>query len=155
MAQGKVLWLDYGIYRVTRTIRIPDGARIVGESYPVIMSSGGWFDDMGAPKPVVQVGGTSGERGRVELSDFLVATQGRQRGAVGVEWNLRTEGDDVSGMWDVHVRIGGARGTQQGVGECLKRPGDATVVEGCVVAFMAMWVTKGAGGLVMENVWLW
>lgn len=155
--QNKLLWLDYGVYRVTRTIRVPAGAKIVGESFPVIMSSGGWFDSATMPRAVVQVG-RQGEKGRgVEMSDLLVATQGRQRGAVGVEWNLRTEGGggEVSGMWDVHVRIGGARGTEQGVGECMKRPGSAVVQSGCVAAFMAMWITKGAGRVVLENVWLW
>lgn len=155
--QNKLLWLDYGVYRVTRTIRIPPGAKIVGESFPVIMSSGGWFDSATVPRAVVQVG-RQGEKGRaVEMSDFLVATQGRQRGAVGIEWNLRTDGGggEVSGMWDVHVRIGGGRGTGQGVGECVKRPGSSVVQGGCVAAFMAMWITKGAGRVVLENVWLW
>jgi glucan 1,3-beta-glucosidase len=58
-------------------------------------------------------------------------------------------------MWDVHVRIGGFTGTQQQIGQCLKTPGNAAVNPNCLVAFMAMHVTKGARGLYMENVWLW
>ncbi|KAL1840887.1 hypothetical protein VTJ49DRAFT_7629 [Mycothermus thermophilus] len=152
VAQGRVLFLDYGLYRVTRTIRIPSGARIVGESFPVILSSGAYFNDMNNPRPVVQVGSQSGQVGRVELSDFIVSTQNAQAGAVCIEWNLASPKGDPSGMWDVHVRIGGFTGTQQQVGECLKEPGNAAVKPGCVVAFMAMHVTRKAAGLYLENV---
>ncbi|KAL2266052.1 hypothetical protein VTJ83DRAFT_5404 [Remersonia thermophila] len=154
-AQKKVLFLDHGVYKVTRTIRIPAGARIVGESFPVIMSAGSWFNDVNNPRPVVQVGTASGQAGRVELSDFIVSTQGAQAGAVCIEWNLASPERDPSGMWDVHVRIGGFQGTRQQVAECKKQPGSAAVKPECVVAFMAMHVTKGAKALYMENVWLW
>ena len=154
VGSNKILFLDHGIYRVTSTIRIPPGARIVGESYPVIMSSGAFFNDMRNPKPVVQVGGTSGQAGYVELSDFIVSTQNAQAGAVCIEWNLATSGTP-SGMWDVHVRIGGFTGTQQQVAQCLKTPNNPAVKADCIVAFMAMHVTRQATGLYMENVWLW
>jgi glucan 1,3-beta-glucosidase len=157
VSQNKILFLDYGLYRVTSTLRIPPGARIVGESYPVILSGGAYFSDKANPKPVVQVGSSSGQQGRVELSDFVVSTQNAQAGAILIEWNLdsTSAGTAPSGMWDVHVRLGGFTGTQQQVGQCVKTPGSSTVKDGCVVAFMAMHVTKGAKGLYMENVWLW
>jgi glucan 1,3-beta-glucosidase len=155
VAQNKILFLDYGLYRVTSTIRIPPGAKIVGESFPVILSSGAFFNDINNPRPVVQVGCTSGQAGQVELSDFIVSTQNVQAGAVCIEWNLASGGGTPSGMWDVHVRIGGFTGTQQQVAQCPKTPGNPTVNPNCLVAFMAMHVTKGASGLYMENVWLW
>ncbi|VBB79880.1 Putative Glycoside Hydrolase Family 55 [Podospora comata] len=155
VAQNKILLLDHGLYRVTSTIVIPPSAKIVGEAYPVILSSGGYFNDMSNPRPVVQVGTTSGQQGYVELSDFIVATQNAQAGAICIEYNLATNGGQPSGMWDVHVRIGGFTGTQQQIGQCLKKPGNGSVDRNCVVAFMAMHVTKGARGLYMENVWLW
>jgi glucan 1,3-beta-glucosidase len=155
VAQNKILFLDYGLYRVTSTIRIPPGAKIVGESFPVILSAGAFFNDVNNPKPVVQVGSTSGQAGQVELSDFIVSTQSVQAGAVCIEWNLASGGGTPSGMWDVHVRIGGFTGTQQQVAQCPKTPGNAAVNPNCLVAFMAMHVTKKASGLYMENVWLW
>jgi len=155
VSQGKILFLDYGLYRVTDTIRIPPSAKIVGESFPVILSAGPNFNDINNPRPVVQVGAFSGQQGQVELSDFIVSTQNRQAGAVCIEWNLASPAGAPSGMWDVHVRIGGFTGTQQQIGECLKTPGNPTVREGCVVAYMAMHVTKKAKGLYMENCWLW
>lgn len=155
VAQNKVLFLDYGLYRVTRTIRIPPGARIVGESYPVILSAGAFFADSANPQPVVQVGAVTGQAGRVELSDFIVSTQNAQAGAVCIEWNLASTTGEPSGMWDVHVRVAGFTGTQQQVGQCVKTPGNAAVRPGCLVAFMSMHITKQASGLYMENVWLW
>ncbi|KAL2175005.1 glycoside hydrolase family 55 protein [Thermothelomyces heterothallicus CBS 202.75] len=154
VSQNKILFLDYGIYRVTSTISIPPGAKIVGETYPVIMSSGAFFNDINNPKPVVQVG-KSGQQGQVELTDFIVSTQGRQAGAICIEWNLASDAGNPSGMWDVHVRIGGFTGTQQQVAQCPKTPGNPAVNDNCLVAYMGMHVTKGASGLYMENVWIW
>ncbi|KAK0615735.1 pectate lyase superfamily protein-domain-containing protein [Bombardia bombarda] len=154
VAAGKVLFLDYGLYRVTSTISIPPGAKIVGESFPTIMSAGAFFNDITHPKPVLQVGATSGQPGYVELSDFIVSTQNAQAGAILIEWNLATSGTP-SGMWDVHARVGGFTGSQQQVAQCVKTPSNAAVNPNCIVAYMSMHVTKAASGLYMENVWLW
>jgi len=43
-AAGQILFVDAGTYIVTSTLYIPPGARIVGESYSVIMSSGAFFN---------------------------------------------------------------------------------------------------------------
>ncbi|KAK3945668.1 hypothetical protein QBC46DRAFT_430298 [Diplogelasinospora grovesii] len=151
---GQVVYIDHGLYRVTSTITIPPGAKIVGESYPVILSAGGYFNDINNPKPVVQVGTTSGQAGQVELSDFIVGTQGQQQGAILIEWNLATSGTP-SGMWDVHTRIGGFTGSQLQVAQCPKTPGSSNVNSNCIAAYMAMHVTPSASNLYMENVWLW
>ena len=60
---------------------------MVGESYPVIMSSGSFFAKMNNPRPVVQIG-RPGEVGNMEWSDMIISTQGPQAGAVLIEWNL-------------------------------------------------------------------
>ncbi|KAL8958790.1 MAG: hypothetical protein Q9193_004221, partial [Seirophora villosa] len=152
--QGKVVFLDSGIYRITRTLSIPAESKIVGEAYPVILSSGTYFANMQDPKPVVQVGKPD-EAGCVELSDFIVGTQGAQAGAVVIEWNLGSDATP-SGMWDVHVRIGGFAGSNLQLTDCPATPDQNGVVnENCIGAHTAMYVTKGARGLYMENVWLW
>jgi glucan 1,3-beta-glucosidase len=110
-SQDKVLFVDSGTYIVTRTISIPDGARIVGESYPIIMSKGSFFADMNSPQPVIQVG-KPGESGYVEWSDMLISVQGAQAGAILIEWNLASPSSEPSGMWDVHARVGGTIGSQ-------------------------------------------
>lgn len=153
--QKKVLFLDHGDYLVSRTIYIPSGARIVGESFSVILSNGPYFDDMANPKPVVQVG-KPGEIGYVEWSDTIVSTQGRQRGAIVIEYNLKTAGEP-SGLWDVHARIGGFTGSRLTVAECPKTPNitHPPVNENCIAAFLTMHITKCAGNLYMENNWMW
>lgn len=111
-AGNKVLFVDAGTYKVSQTICIPSGSRIVGESYSVILASGdGIWSDINNPNPVVQVG-EPGENGTVEWSDMIVSTQGAQPGAILVEWNLAAPADSPAGMWDVHSRIGGFTGSQ-------------------------------------------
>jgi glucan 1,3-beta-glucosidase len=154
VSSGKVVYIDYGIYRVTSTIVIPPGAKIVGETYPVIMSSGSYFADINNPKPVVQIGTSSGQSGYVELSDFIVSTQGAQAGATLIEYNLATSGTP-SGMWDVHTRVGGFQGSNLQVAQCVKTPSNSAVNPNCIGAYMSMHITPGATNLYMENNWLW
>jgi glucan 1,3-beta-glucosidase len=152
-AAGKIVFFDAGTYKVTSTLQVPPGAKLVGEGYSVIMSSGSFFNDMSNPKPVVQVG-TSGQAGQVEWSDMIVATQGAQAGAILIEWNLAASGTP-SGMWDVHTRIGGFTGSNLQVAQCTKTPGSTAINKACIGAYMSMHVTKSASNLYMENVWLW
>jgi hypothetical protein len=108
-ATGKIVFFDAGMYTVTSTIKVPPGSRIVGEAYPVILSSGPFFADLDNPQPVVQVG-IPGAVGTVEWSDMIISTKGAQAGAILVEWNLASTGTP-SGMWDVHTRVGGFKGS--------------------------------------------
>ena len=50
--------------------------------------------------PVIQIG-KPGERGSIEWSDMIVATQGATPGAVVIQYNLDTTRG--SGLWDVHT----------------------------------------------------
>lgn len=155
-AAGKIVFFDFGVYRVESTITIPAGSKIVGESYPVILSAGTYFSDISNPKPVVQVG-TAGSVGVVEWSDMIVSTQGAQAGAILIEWNLSSPGTP-SGMWDVHTRIGGFKGSNLQVADCQWTNATVTATslkKQCIAAFMSMHITKSASGLYMENVWLW
>ncbi|KAK9600183.1 hypothetical protein V6Z92_000273 [Aspergillus fumigatus] len=154
-ASDRVVFLDAGVYKVTSTLRIPAGSRIVGEAFPVILSSGAFFSNQEEPQPVIQVG-QAGQQGHVELSDFIISTQGPQAGATLIEWNLASP-SDPSGMWEVHARVGGFAGSQQTTRECAKTP--ETVIteadEKCIVAYMLMHVTPSASNLYLENTWLW
>ncbi|KAK5787947.1 hypothetical protein VI817_010443 [Penicillium citrinum] len=148
-SSGKIVFFDQGTYKVTNTIYIPPGSRIVGEAYPVIMASGNTFGSITNPKPVVQVG-QSGESGSIEWSDMIVSTQGSTPGATLIEWNLAA--NSGSGMWDVHTRIGGFAGSQQQVTQC---PTSAAVSAACEVAYMSMHITSSARRVYLDNVWLW
>lgn len=151
---GKVVYIDYGVYRITSTITIPPGAKIVGESYPVLMAAGSYFTNINAPKVMLQIG-TAGQSGSVELSDFVVSGQGATAGAILMEYNLVSPAGTPSGMWDVHSRIGGFTGSQLQVAQCVKKPGSSTVDASCIGAYMSLHATTGSSGLYMENCWLW
>ncbi|EPS33177.1 putative exo-beta-1,3-glucanase [Penicillium oxalicum 114-2] len=148
-SSGKVLYFDQGTYKVTGTIYVPAGSRMVGEAYPVIMATGGKFSSITTPVPVMQIG-KAGESGSIEWSDMIVSTQGSAPGAVLIQWNLAAA--TGSGMWDVHTRVGGFTGSQQQAVQC---PTSAAVSASCEVAYMSMHITSGASGAYLENVWLW
>jgi glucan 1,3-beta-glucosidase len=153
-ASGKIVYFDAGIYKVTKTLFIPANSKIVGEAYPVIMSSGTFFDTVSTPKPVVQVG-NAGDSGVVEWSDMIVSTQGAQGGAILIQWNLASPSGSPSGMWDVHTRIGGFKGSNLSYADCPATPSSTVVNNACRSGNTAMHVTTSASGLYMENVWLW
>lgn len=156
-ATGAIAFVDAGYYTVLDTVYIPPNTRIVGEALSsVILGTGPKFADMAAPRPVVQVGREGETAGRVEWSDMLVSTKGGTAGATLIEFNLLSA-DEPSGMWDVHLRVGGFAGSDLLVGQCLKTP-DVAITEpdpACTAAYMGMHVTKPAGNLYIENNWLW
>ena len=153
-AAGQVVFVDAGTYKVTRTILIPSGSKIVGETYSVIMSSGTYFSDINNPQAVVQVG-NAGDAGIVEWSDMIVSTQGAQAGAILIRWNLASTSGSPSGMWDVHTRIGGFAGSNLQKANCPASAGSTAINANCEAAYMSMHITKTAAALYMENVWLW
>ncbi|KJR86111.1 glucan 1,3-beta-glucosidase [Sporothrix schenckii 1099-18] len=157
-----VAFVDAGYYLVTDTIRIPPNVRIVGEALSsVIMGTGPKFQDMNAPYPVVQVG-RPGEVGYVEWSDMIVSTQGPMAGAVLIEFNLETPVgpctalNPPSGMWDVHVRVGGFAGSQLQLAQCGKTPQLTNYVNpACVAAYLGLHITRSASNVYLENNWIW
>jgi glucan 1,3-beta-glucosidase len=152
-SQGQVVWFDHGTYRITRTLFIPPGSKIVGEAYPIILSSGSFWGSMSDPQPVVKVA-NPGETGLVEWSDMIVSTQGAQPGATLIQWNLATSGTP-SGMWDVHARVGGFPGSNLSLQQCPKTPGNPTVKTSCIGGYMLMHITPQAMGVYLENTWFW
>lgn len=153
-AGQSIVFFDAGTYKVTSTLQIPAGSKIVGESYSVIMGSGTFFGNINAPQAVVSVG-IAGQSGTVEWSDMVVSTQGPTAGAILIQWNLASSSSTPSGMWDVHTRIGGFTGSDLQLAECPKTPGSSTINSQCIAAFMSMFIAPSATGLYLENVWLW
>jgi glucan 1,3-beta-glucosidase len=112
------------------------------------LASGSTWNSKTNPVPVVQIG-KAGESGSIELSDFLIGTQGPTPGAKLIEYNLAsTRG---SGLWDVHTRIGGAKGTKLQVAQCPV----GSVNDACMAAHTNVHITKSASNVYMENNWFW
>lgn len=143
VSQNKVLFFEHGVYRVTNTLEFPPGLRAVGETFSAIMGSGNAFADQNNPKPVVRIG-KAGESGSIEWSDMLVQTQGGTPGAKLIEYNLKTTRG--SGIWDVHTRIGGAKGTGHQVAQCPT----GSVKPECFAAHTNVHVTSSAEGAYFE-----
>ncbi|KAF2721657.1 glycoside hydrolase family 55 protein [Polychaeton citri CBS 116435] len=158
VSRRKILFIDHGDYIVTKTIYIPGGSRIVGESFSVILSRGSYFSNMASPKPIVQIG-KAGEYGVVEMSDLIVSTQGQQQGAIVFEYNLASPASQPSGLWDVHARIGGFAGSNLQLAQCPTTPDIEVTASNldrdCIANFMTMHITKSATGVYLENDWIW
>ncbi|CAG5137551.1 uncharacterized protein ALTATR162_LOCUS145 [Alternaria atra] len=149
VSSNKIVYFDQGTYKVTKTINLPPGSRVVGESFPVIMAAGRAFGDVNNPVPVIKVG-NAGQSGSVEWSDMIIATQGTTPGATLIQWNLNAARG--SGMWDVHTRIGGFAGSNQSLANC---PKFGSINKACMTAYMSMHITPSGTGAYIENSWLW
>ncbi|KAF7368568.1 Glucan 1,3-beta-glucosidase [Mycena venus] len=145
-----ILFFDSGVYLVSKTIFVPAGAQIVGDMYPTILGSGTAFQDQMTPTPVLRVG-DAGDSGILEISELVISTTGGSQGAVGIEWNVNGPNQGDTGMWDVHVRLGGAIGTNVQLAEC---PTTSTDLTKCATAYIGFHVTGQASGY-FENVWVW
>lgn len=149
-AERKILFFDHGHYKVTDTIVVPPGARMIGEAFSVILASSerGTWSNWNNPKPVIQIG-RPGDSGSIEWSDMLVSSQGPTPGAKFIEYNLKTTRG--SGIWDVHTRIGGAAGTNLQTTQCPI----FTTKQECMVGHTNVHITKEASGAYLENNWFW
>ncbi|KAL5611507.1 hypothetical protein BROUX41_000899 [Berkeleyomyces rouxiae] len=149
-----VAFVDAGTYVVTDTVFIPPSVRIVGEALAsIIMASGTKFQDINNPYPVVQVG-TPGQKGRIEWSDMVISTRGACAGAKLIEFNLFSPGIP-SGIWDVHVRVGGFAGTELMLDNCPTTANSDAIDEACIASHTSVHITKYASGLYHENCWIW
>jgi hypothetical protein len=96
--------------------------------------------------------GAVNDVGSVEMQDLLFTTRGPTPGAVLVEWNIQADSPGSAGLWDCHVRLGGATGTQLTPAECPATHG--VDVNKCSAASLMMHITPLASGY-FENMWLW
>jgi glucan 1,3-beta-glucosidase len=139
-----IVYFDHGAYVITSTVKVPKDIRITGEIWPLIMAKGTAFADQANPTPVFQVG-QPGDTGSVEMSDLIFETLGPAPGAIMVEWNVAEASQGCSGMWDVHMRIGGSAGTDLQSDTCAKNPNvTAPANAACEGAFLLLHVTAQA-----------
>ncbi|KAF7359345.1 Exo-beta-1,3-glucanase [Mycena sanguinolenta] len=151
----KIIFVDAGTYVVTSTLRIPAGAQVVGEAWSVIAGKGPVFQDQSNPQVVVQVG-APGSIGIMEITDIIFNTMGpvlckQLPGAIVVEWNVKHTPAGVTGMWDSHIRLGGAAGTNL-ESNC---PTDGSGgIDNCYAAFLGLHLTASSTAY-LEGTWVW
>lgn len=149
---SKIIYVDAGTYILKETVTIPSGVKLVGETWSQFAAAGSKFGDMKKPIPMFKVG-NKGDVGSVEMQDLILTSKGSTPGLICMEWNLAAESQGSAALWDVHVRLGGATGTDLTPAKC---PSSTTATNGaaCQVASMLLHVTQGASGY-FENMWLW
>ncbi|KAI0082779.1 exo-beta-1,3-glucanase [Panus rudis PR-1116 ss-1] len=145
----KIIFFDAGTYYVSNTITIPAGTQMVGEAWSVIMGGGSTFSDVNNPKPVVRVG-APGSSGIMEISDIIFVTKGPAPGAIVVEWNVNSPTQGGAGMWDTHIRLGGAAGTNLQQSNCPS----GSQNNACFAAFLALHLTARSNAY-LEGTWVW
>lgn len=146
-----IVWVPYGVYKVTDTLKIPTGSRIIGQAWAQIMGSGPRFADANNPRVMVQVG-DKGDTGIIEIQDLMFTVSGATAGAVLVEWNTHESSQGSSALWDSHFRVGGATGSHLQVGDCPK--GRSTANPGCAAASLMLRLTQKSSAY-LQNVWAW
>ncbi|KAJ7303604.1 exo-beta-1,3-glucanase, partial [Mycena albidolilacea] len=147
----KIIFFDAGTYIVTSTLTIPAGTQMVGEAWSVIAGKGSTFQDMNNPNPVVQVG-APGSSGLVEITDIIFSTIGPAGGAIVVEWNVKQTTQGGAGMWDSHIRLGGAAGTNLQASDCPSNGNGG--VTACLAAFASLHLTSKSTAY-LEGTWVW
>ncbi|KAJ7818674.1 exo-beta-1,3-glucanase [Mycena olivaceomarginata] len=121
----KIIFFDAGTYIVTSTLTIPAGTQMVGEA---------WFL----------------WSGRDHRHHFL--NRGPAGGAIVVEWNVKQTTQGGAGMWDSHIRLGGAAGTNLQASDCPSSGNGG--VTACLAAFAGLHLTSESTAY-LEGTWVW
>ena len=147
-----IVFVDAGTYIFKDTITIPPGSRLVGEAWSQLAAFGPRFGNSRKPVPLARVG-QKGDVGTVEMQDLIFTSKGPTPGVTFLEWNIEASAPGAAGMWDVHVRVGGAAGTSLEASDCpaLK---SGTNGPHCNGGAMLMHLTDSASAYI-ENSWLW
>ncbi|KAK6336819.1 hypothetical protein TWF718_009607 [Orbilia javanica] len=148
-SSNRPIFVDYGIYLVTRTLIVHPGTRIIGEVWPKFMASGAYFRNQKNPHPVFQIG-NPGQTGRVEIQDILVTAKAGSAGAISFQWNLKGPNiyNDVGGMWSCHSVIGAQPFSELEAAQCSH---GARPFSKCVGGFMHLHITRHASNVYLEN----
>ncbi|KAF8654243.1 hypothetical protein AX16_003764 [Volvariella volvacea WC 439] len=149
----KIIYFPHGHYIVTGTITIPADTIVVGEAWSVIAGRGSAFQDYNNPQTIIRAGAPNSQ-GVLEITDMIFTTVGPAAGAVVLEWNVRHPNGQpgTTGMWDSHLRIGGAAGSNLENTQCPRS--GAGGFTNCFAAFLALHLKRGSTAY-LEATWVW
>ncbi|KAH1734685.1 hypothetical protein KXV22_007950, partial [Aspergillus fumigatus] len=103
------------------------------------------------PHVAVQVG-QPGDTGIVEIQDMMFTVSGATAGAILVEWNIHESSKGSAAMWDSHIRVGGAIGSNLQKDQCPKKTG--SINPDCIAASLLLHLTPKSSAY-LENIWVW
>ncbi|KAH8810931.1 pectin lyase fold/virulence factor [Xylogone sp. PMI_703] len=147
----KIAYFPHGVYRVTDTIYVPPGSRLVGEVWSVISdmySSNEDFANSSFPIPLIQVG-NPGEVGVAELSDLVLTTSDILPGTILLQIHMAGINPGDVSTSNVHTRIGGAADTIVDSVCTID-----TTPQQCKATFLSVHITP-SGSPYIENMWAW
>ncbi|KAK1145845.1 hypothetical protein N8T08_003791 [Aspergillus melleus] len=147
---SSIVYFPFGVYKITDTLRVPVGSRIMDQAWSQIMATGAKFENEKSPHVAVKVG-SAGDVGVIEIQSMMFTVSGPTAGAVLMEWNVHESVQGSSGMWDSHFRVGGAIGSNLQRGDCPKTGG---VNSKCKAASLLLHLTPKSSAY-LENIWLW
>ncbi|KAM3538771.1 hypothetical protein ARSEF1564_008314 [Beauveria bassiana] len=148
---SKIIYIDAGTYILKDTVIIASGVRIVGKTWSQFAAYGDVFSN--ADKPKVMLSSNEGDVGNIEMQDLILTSKGPTPGVVLMEWNIRAKSNGDAALWDVHIRLGGAVGTQLTPAECPPSK-SGTNPDTCKVASLLLHITPKASGY-FDNLWAW
>lgn len=98
--QYRTVFLPFGTYKVTDTLRLRPETRLFGEGLSEIRlgDASPGFDDPSNPKPVLLT--PDDPKGACVLADLRITAGEGNPGAITVQWQV----GERSGIWDVHVQ---------------------------------------------------
>ncbi|KAJ5110445.1 hypothetical protein N7532_000980 [Penicillium argentinense] len=143
----KITYFPFGVYRVSDTLHVPVGTRIVGEVWSVISGYGSAFKNPSSPRAVVRLG-YPGDVGVIEIQDMRFAVGEILPGAKILEVNAAGAQPGDVGLWNTIITVGGTAETTISNVCTSQDPKD------CMAAFMVMHLTKSSSAY-MENFWGW
>ena len=156
IAKYKNIYVPEGWYRITETIKMKPGTRLIGlhpfATQFVLKESEPAFSGFGAPKPMVE----SSEGGDDILNGIGICTGGYNYRAVGCKWMA----GEKSYMNDVKY-VGGhgtmRRDQQRPVNEThISSPTNPMAVQGLDLAwdnqYWSLWITNNGGGI-FKDIW--
>ncbi|KAL2268043.1 hypothetical protein VTJ83DRAFT_2889 [Remersonia thermophila] len=145
--QNKTAYFPFGKYRVSSTVHVPPGSRIIGEAWSTIVAQGDFFKNVSDPKPVVQVG-NPGDVGVAHISDMRVTVGEVLPGAILVQFHMAGERPGDVAMWNTLTTVGGTRGAPSLTNAC-RDPANQ-----CRAAFLGLHFAE-TSSVYLENVWNW
>ncbi|TGO33454.1 hypothetical protein BHYA_0245g00070 [Botrytis hyacinthi] len=148
---SSIVFIPFGVYKIYDTVHLPVGSRIVGQAWSQIMATGDRFREINNPRVAIQVG-KSGDVGVIEIQNMMFTVSGPTAGAILVEWNVHEIEQGAVGMWDTHIRVGGAIGSDLQLADCPKLPGE--INPKCMAALLLFHMTPKSSGY-LENSWMW
>ncbi|KAJ5949866.1 Pectin lyase fold/virulence factor [Penicillium verhagenii] len=143
----KITYIPFGVYRVSDTLFVPVGTRIVGEAWAVISGFGDAFKDAKNPRAVVKLG-NPGDIGLIEIQDMRFSVGEILPGAKVLEINAAGQQPGDVALWNTNVMVGGTAETSISNICTSQDPKD------CMAAFMVMHLTESSSAYI-ENFWGW